>query len=287
MTEWSDDGASELMARAERAAARAVAAERRADQTEQAALHGPPAVRETQLRLAELYRVNAKVHSTTAAIHRSMSLREASVGEGSLDPGSPLVMAAAQALGVSSVAYVLTTSHGQPADARCSDVRAGSAHDLELLHAEGPMREAAVRGEMVSSEGAEIPQRWPFYGPGLRDLGVGAVAAAPLRARGATFGSVAVFDLTGPGIAVEVVVQHVADLVAFFLMSTTPLPLTQPTQDTAAVDVVHQASGMVSFQLGCDVLAAAALIRGRAFARGEPAHVVAQEVLDGRVRLTL
>ncbi|MEX0835307.1 MAG: ANTAR domain-containing protein, partial [Nitriliruptor sp.] len=49
---------------------------------------------------------------------------------------------------------------------------------------------------------------------------------------------------------------------------------------------VHQASGMVSVQLGIAVAAAISVLRAHAFSAGRPLHDVALDVIARRLRMT-
>jgi AmiR/NasT family two-component response regulator len=48
---------------------------------------------------------------------------------------------------------------------------------------------------------------------------------------------------------------------------------------------VHQASGIVSVQCGCNVADALAMIRARAYAKGAPVESIATDIVERGVRL--
>ena len=58
-----------------------------------------------------------------------------------------------------------------------------------------------------------------------------------------------------------------------------------PPEEILSV-AVHQATGMLAAQAGCDVVEACARLRIRAAAEGVTMHELALDVLDGVVRFT-
>ncbi|MFI6054028.1 GAF and ANTAR domain-containing protein [Streptomyces violascens] len=148
---------------------------------------------------------------------------------------------------------------------------------MEYVLGVGPAREVAERNQPVLASGAAMDGRWPGYGTGLASLGLGSVAALPLKAPGGCIGALTLFD-PRPGRAEAGEFDEVAGAV-------TDNVLLGPDADPdlyGGVDlraVVHQAAGMLSERTHCSVDEALALIKARAFARGESAETVARRIV--------
>jgi hypothetical protein len=170
-----------------------------------------------------------------------------------------------------------------------SDEVAVALDELQFTVGQGPCVDALGGTPVLESDltnGAHA--RWPGFTPAALDLGVRALFALPLTVGAMHLGVLELHrDTPGPldGAALE-------DAWAFAEATTAALaevPMEDPeawpgTELVPRRAVIHQATGMISVQLG--VGAAEALVRLRAYAygHGRPVSWIAREVVDRRLR---
>lgn len=208
-----------------------------------------------------------------------------------LTPGG-MCAAAARLLDVAAVAIVVMAD-GIPGATFTSHALAETLEDLQFTLGAGPRVDAWTMGMPVAALDLDDSPaaRWlDFCGPAV-DAGVRSVHSFPLRVGAARLGTLTVYrhesgPLDSDGYADALVV---ADVVTRFLL-TSPTSLAAQGLDDAFSDEelnaeVHQASGMVSVQLGVSVGDALARLRARAFADGTTLAAVAREVVARSVRL--
>ncbi len=273
-------------ARAVLAEARAEAEARRARRAERVAEQGPMSLRDLHQDLAVLHRRNEERHRTTARLHRSL-VERVQLWSGGLTGGLLLAHAVADASRCPSSAIVLLARDGSTADFVATDGLAEAAQDLEFVHDEGPLHAACALGNYWVVTGSQIGQSWPGYGRALTGLGIRTVVAAPLRAGSAVIGAVGLFDPPSSAMG-DAVLEGLAS-------GVTPVLLEQVGTDGAqggdlaleGMREIHQAAGVVAAETGCDVRAALALIRARAFVCNELAATIARQVLAGDLHLSL
>ena len=255
------------------------------------ALRGPESLRPLHARLGALYRRMEARHLASAQLHGLYAARLGRWADGAEGPLQPVFMAAiASVLGASSALAVL---HGQQHGAAvvgASDRTAQAAHALELVMAEGPTLEAARCGAPVAAAGTALADRWPRYGTAVTELGVHAVAAAPLGLPGARIGALCALgreaemgDEAGPAAG------RTADAFTRLLLQLAGLPLPDDESvvlslfdGTGYLAVVHQAAGMVSVHCNCSIEDAQDLLAMRAFAEGVPVADIATQVVTGQ-----
>jgi GAF domain-containing protein len=169
-----------------------------------------------------------------------------------------------------------------------------SVQEAQFSLGEGPCVDAwAIREPVTESDLADRGLvRWPAFAQAARAAGVRAVFAFPLRAGGIRLGVLAAYrdrsgGLSGGEFADGLVLADVAVHVILSL------------QAGAAPDVlhellgrqpgywpqVHQATGMVSAQLGVSLDEASVRLRAHSFARGRKLQDVAADVVARRLRL--
>jgi hypothetical protein len=169
-----------------------------------------------------------------------------------------------------------------------SDAVATAAQDVEFTLGEGPVHDVATSGDPIAVGEAELRARWPRFAYGVARYGVSAVAATPMRVPAGCVGVLTVFDPPAAPERSTAMMSTVADaLVHSSLLtpeSADPLDL-QLLVGADHHDVVHQASGMVAEQLGCDVDDALVVLRARAFAVDEPVGAIAADVVHRGLRL--
>jgi GAF domain-containing protein len=170
---------------------------------------------------------------------------------------------------------------------------AGQVEELQFALGEGPCVEAFEHGAPVlepdlASRGVA---RWPGFARAALALGVGAVFALPLRVGAARVGALDMArDIPGPlgaeGLAEALVLAEVATSAVLFLQSGAPVGTMAATLSLAGSNriVVHQATGMVSVQLGVTVGDALARLRGFAVTADRPLEHVAADVVARKLR---
>lgn len=201
-----------------------------------------------------------------------------------------VVMSAA---GVDAVAVAVVLSASPRETVYASDQIASGLEELTLTVGEGPGVDALADGPALVADlmSADCLARWPVFAPAAARAGVRAVFALPLRIGAIRLG---VLDLyrAEPG---ELNSERLADALmlaetigALFLDEVgraRPHPeASWPEHAGAQHPVVHQATGMVTVQLG--VTATVALIRLRAYAYVHARRLrdVAADVVARRLR---
>jgi hypothetical protein len=158
---------------------------------------------------------------------------------------------------------------------------------------EGPAWAAHHGGWPVIVPHLGQDDRWPAFGPAASSLGLRAVFAFPMRRGSARIGALTLYrqvagELTHDEHADAVTVARVAVDLVLDAQAGRPVDDLDEIFHHGVHDevVVHQASGMVSVQLGIAVAAALSVLRAHAFASGRPLHDVADDVVARRLRMT-
>lgn len=216
---------------------------------------------------------------------------------GALARGHPAVAglcgACAATLSVAGATITLISTGGAQVSVCASDSTAKQLVDLEFTLGDGPAVEAHERGVPV----IEIdlvrrpPTRWvAFTGPAV-DAGIRAVFAFPLRLGAARLGALSLYQVHPGAIGEETYADALlaAEVITRAILARQAgLPeeelMAELADDRAFHAEVHQASGMVSVQLGVDVGDALARLRARAFALDRPIGEVAADVVARRIR---
>jgi hypothetical protein len=220
----------------------------------------------------------------------SLVVDQAGGGPVGVEQVCAVVIAAA---GVDSVAVTAVLSAVPRETMYASDEVAAELEELALMLGEGPCVDAVAGSVTLVADltAADSVTRWPVFAPAAVRAGVGAVFALPLQVGAIRLG---VMDLyrTLPG---ELGRERLAD--ALVLADTAcALLLDAPGGGPPGPDggrpqpagpqhpEVHQATGMVTVQLG--VTAAVALIRLRAYAYAHDRRLrdVAADVVARRLR---
>jgi hypothetical protein len=198
------------------------------------------------------------------------------------------------ALPVSGVGVALMTADGPSGVVlAATDERARQLEELQFALGEGPCVEASGSGRPVlESDLVEAgPARWPRFGAAVLDAGVHAIFAFPLRVGAIHVGVLDLYRDT-PGQLTDL---HLADALAFADAATVVVlhlqdydehdgahaPLAEPIDNRAEV---HQATGMITIQLGVTLAAALLRLRAYAYATGRPMSAVAADVVNRRLR---
>jgi hypothetical protein len=176
-----------------------------------------------------------------------------------------------------------------------SDRVSARVEQLQLLLGEGPCRDAFHEGRPVLADDLQATawrSRWPAFAGAAVQAGAQAVFALPLRAGGLEVGVLDLYrDTPGPLDGQQLTdALDFADAVTDLLLAEA-LPDAEPEAGTgdgcwAERAVVHQATGMVSVQLGVPVTEAFVRLRAHAFAAERGLDEVAEDVVARRLRFT-
>lgn len=158
---------------------------------------------------------------------------------------------------------------------------------------EGPAWAVHREGWPVIVPDLRQDHRWPAFGPAACDLGLRSVFAFPLRRGSARIGALTLYRQEAGGLTDD---QH-ADAVAVARVAVGLVLASQAGRPVDDLDemfrdgghgdaAVHQASGMVSVQLGIAVAAAMSVLRAHAFAEDRSLHEVAADVVARRLRMS-
>jgi hypothetical protein len=196
-------------------------------------------------------------------------------------------------LPVSGVALALMSEAGPSGVVlAATDARARQLEELQFALDEGPCVEASrgdhpvLHPELTASGSV----RWPRYGAAALDAGVHAIFAFPLQVGAIRIGVLDLYrDTPGHLTAVEL-----ADGVAFADAATVlllylqdhPGPDGEPTALTGPIDSraeVHQATGMITAQLGVSLAEALLRLRAHAYDSGQSVTDVAADVVSRRL----
>lgn len=200
------------------------------------------------------------------------------------------------ALPVSGVGVALMTADGPSGVVlAATDGRARQLEELQFALGEGPGVDASGTGRPVlqpdlTAVGSAESARWLRFGAAMLEAGVHAVFAFPLRVGAIRVGVLDLYrDTPGPLDGPEL-----ADALAFADAATVVvLHLQDPgghggvnTALAGLIDsqaVVHQATGMITIQLGISLAEALLRLRAHAYALGRTVSAVATDVVDRRL----
>jgi len=172
---------------------------------------------------------------------------------------------------------------------------ARSVEELQVTVGQGPSLEALTRdGAVLIAEldAASFQTRWPLFAPTAAAAGVGSMCVAPMGVGGARFGVFVVYldraELPGPRVVPAEVLTDVLVFaeIALDLLLDLAADIVRGGDDDLALGwffddhpAIHQATGMLSADLGVDMATAFVRLRAAAFADGLALSQVAQEVV--------
>lgn len=215
-------------------------------------------------------------------------------GEGALP--TRLCAECLSALAVSGVGVALMTDDGPSGVVlAATDERARQLEELQFALGEGPCVEASGSGRPVlqpdlTAAGAAGSARWPRFGSAALDAGVHAIFAFPLRVGAIRVGVLDLYrDTPGPLSALDL-----ADALAFADAATVMVLHLQDHDEHGEVNaalagpidsqaVVHQATGMITIQLGISLAEALLRLRAHAYATGQTVSTLAADVVNRRL----
>jgi hypothetical protein len=212
-------------------------------------------------------------------------------GEG---PGPRLCRACVDVIAIGSAGIMLMDEGGNGTSLGLSDGAARVVEDLQFTLGEGPGIDAHALGRPVLGPrlGDRSAVRWPAFAPAAVNAGVLAAFAFPLRVGAIGLGSLDLYhprpgelDDTQMTDAI-IMADFVARAVIAMQAGADPGELVAEMENPRDLRTqVHQASGMVSEQLGVSLGDALIRLRAYAYAEGHPIDEVARDVVDRRLRI--
>jgi hypothetical protein len=202
--------------------------------------------------------------------------------------------AAMPAAGVDRAAVAVALSASPRETMYASDPVAAELEELTLTVGEGPGVDALTGGPALVADltTADCLARWPVFTPAAVHAGVGAVFALPLRVGGIRLGVLDLYrarpgELDGEQLADALVL---ADTACALLLDAAPRG-DHPRPDGVWPEPagsphpeVHQATGMITVQLGVSVAVALVRLRAYAYAHDRRLRDVAADVVARRLR---
>jgi GAF domain-containing protein len=189
-------------------------------------------------------------------------------------------------------------TRGETADdvAYATDPVAERLADLQVLFGEGPAVDAGRDGRPVAVTDlsmAEGRRAWPMFAAAALDAGIRSALVVPMRVGGARIGLFGLYSraptvlVTSQRAEVDAFAEVALGLVLDDIAQTPP-DLYQWLSDGRALDrpEVHQATGIVSVQLGIDVTESLVRLRAHAYAQARPLLEIAREVVTHQLRFS-
>lgn len=201
--------------------------------------------------------------------------------------------AAIQATGADSAAVTLTLSATPRETVYASDPVASQLEELTLTLGEGPSVDAGTGGPVLVADltAPDSLARWPVFAPAATQDGVRAVFALPLQVGAIRLG---VLDLyrTRPGDLDREQLSNallLADTACALLLDATHhdhahLNGHRPEHAGLQHPEVHQATGMITVQLGVNAAVALVRLRAHAYANDRRLRDVAADIVARRLR---
>jgi GAF domain-containing protein len=204
-----------------------------------------------------------------------------------------LCAACLSALPVSGVGVALMTADGPSGVVLAvTDERARLLEELQFALDEGPCVEASNSGRPVLEPNLVTggSPRWPRFGAAVLDAGVHAVFAFPMRIGAIRVGALDLYRDTPGRLTTEEVVEALAfaDAATVIVLHLQDhegrdgvnAALAEPIDSRAEV---HQATGMITIQLGISLAEALLRLRAHAYASGRTVSDVAADVVNRRM----
>jgi hypothetical protein len=211
----------------------------------------------------------------------------------SADPAETLCTCCRDLLGVDGVSISLASSLDL-ASVCTTNVSIAAFEDLEFTLDEGPAADALASGEPSSPDHlpGELAEEWPTFNAAAGETGLRRVHAFPLSVGAASLGVLTLFSNSTDRLSAA---QHddaliTADALVHVILAAhgatpagaEPIAIREAGSFRAEI---HQASGMLSEQMGCSVADALVQLRGRAYALGKPIAELASDVIHRRARI--
>ncbi|ROO63235.1 ANTAR domain-containing protein [Micromonospora sp. Llam0] len=167
---------------------------------------------------------------------------------------------------------------------------ASELEDLTLTLGEGPGADAMSGGPVLVADltATECRHRWPVFAPAALLTGVRAVFALPLRIGGIRLGVLDLYRAHAGGLGAEQLADALvlADLACAVLLGHR-VDRDDPRPERIGLQhpEVHQATGMVTVQLGVTAEVALTRLRAYAYSHDRRLQDVAADIVARRLRL--
>ena len=211
--------------------------------------------------------------------------------DGLTPPMARICQVGAELSGTTGGGIMLMTDNVPHGTLCVSDEVSQVIEDLQHTLGEGPCIDAYRQGRPVLEPDLAETERWAAFTPAAVAAGARAIFGFPLQIGATRLGALNLYrDRVGPLSEDEhadvTVMADVAARTVIDLQSQAPAGTLADALDsgTSYQLVVHQASGMVSVQLGVSVGEALVLLRARAFADERPLQDVAADVVARQLR---
>lgn len=209
-------------------------------------------------------------------------------------PGARLCRACVELIAVASAGIMLMDEDGHGTSFGLSDDGTRVVEDLQFTLGEGPGIDAYFSGRPILAPHLQDPNaaRWSAFGPAAVNAGVLAAFGFPLRVGAISLGALDLYH-PEPGALGAAQLEEAIFMADFIARAVIALqagadPGELVTEMDNARDLrteVHQASGMISEQLGISIVDALIRLRGYAYAEGRPIDEVARDIVGRHLRL--
>jgi hypothetical protein len=166
--------------------------------------------------------------------------------------------------------------------------------ELQLTIGEGPTLDVLAGSSAIQVEDLDAPEhqkRWPLFAPQALDTGLRAIHVLPLHIGAIRGGALALYTDRPARLPAETLAEAwvFSELALELLLDEQAGIGTQngyrhPYWQFETPAEVHQATGMISVQLGISVGDAFTRLRARAFAADRPLSELATDVVTRRIR---
>jgi hypothetical protein len=212
--------------------------------------------------------------------------------EGAMVAVRHAVMACAEALGAGA-ALSIAVDHRPYEPVFATDARSDELAELQATLGEGPSIEAArgdgpvLGGDLAASQ---VQARWPEFAPLALARGVAAIFAIPVGSGAARVGVLCLYRDQADALSreqLDAVLLYADAAMTLALddrggLSPGAADLIGPSFSARRAEV-HQATGMISVQLGISLTDALVTLRARAYADGRPLSRIAADVVGRRM----
>lgn len=200
---------------------------------------------------------------------------------------------AVAAAGVDRAAVTVVLSATPRETIHVTDRLASELEELSLTLGEGPGVDALERGPVLVADlmACHWSARWPAFAPGAVQAGNRAVFALPLRVGAIRLGVLSLYRTRSGALDSEQLADALllADTACALLLDAAPrnqsgIDDRRPEQAGPQHPEVHQATGMLTVQLGATPTVALSRLRAYAYAHDRRLRDVAADVLARRLR---
>lgn len=174
----------------------------------------------------------------------------------------------------------------------CATEAGQDGEALQFDLGEGPSHTAHRTGWPVQAPDLEEDGTWPAFSSAATGAGLRAVFAFPLRSGSTSLGALTLYQqIAGDLTPDQYADASIAARIALQLLTARQEGRPGDEHDAVFTDgrsdsiEVHQASGIVSVQLGIPVAAALSVMRAHAFAEGSRLTEIASQIIERRLRL--